>query len=157
MDQIIFGVANPAYCHPGVKDMAADRELVLLLLIRHFKKHGGLILPPLADALPVQDRYLLELQAAAAAERNLPDIHYANWYVFSVFLTSRMTASDLHVGARPTRHVRFRSSAVPRIAAAGRLERIGAAVRQVVDLVVEDSVGAEGTWERMLASSRKVG
>jgi|TARA_R110002003_G_scaffold225_2_gene16549 hypothetical protein len=79
LDQLIFGIANPGLCHPGVADLASDREMVALLLVRHFKKHGGLILPPLEAARTLQDAHVRVVREDLAAGRQPSPMHYPNW------------------------------------------------------------------------------
>jgi len=79
---VIFGVTHPDLCHPGVKDICGNRELVLLLTVRHFKKSGGIVLPPLPSASALQDAHAQGVRADIAANREPGQMHYANWYVF---------------------------------------------------------------------------
>ncbi|KAF2822331.1 hypothetical protein CC86DRAFT_329822 [Ophiobolus disseminans] len=90
LDQVIFGLANPDMCHPGIQDIAQDRELVVLLLVRHLKKFGGLVLPPLPAARDLQDAHRQTVAADMAAGREPAQMHYPNWYVFKapIFETS---------------------------------------------------------------------
>jgi hypothetical protein len=85
LDQVIFGLAYPKLCHEGVKDIAEDREMVILLLIRHFKKHGGLVLPPMGPALSLQEKHVEVVRQDIAAGRMPSRMYYPKWYVFSSF------------------------------------------------------------------------
>ncbi|KAG9194025.1 hypothetical protein G6011_04060 [Alternaria panax] len=55
MDQIIWGMTHPKDINPGVASIVANTALVDLLLVRHYKKWGGLVLPPLQAARGLQD------------------------------------------------------------------------------------------------------
>jgi hypothetical protein len=79
LDQVIFGVAYPDLCHPGVQDIAQDREFLALILVRHFKKFGGLVLPPLEEARKLQEGHVPVVRADVAAGREASQIHYPNW------------------------------------------------------------------------------
>jgi hypothetical protein len=80
LDQVIFCIAHPKLpCHSHVKDIAENRELVVLLLVRHFRKHGGLILPPLAAAVELQEAHVRIMEADIAAGRKPAMMHYPNW------------------------------------------------------------------------------
>ncbi|KAH3950033.1 hypothetical protein HBI56_008880 [Parastagonospora nodorum] len=79
LDQVIFGVQFPALCHPGVADFVDDRKLIALLLVRHFKNHGGLVLPPLDDAQPLSEEHAERLTRHMAAGGRYVPMHYPNW------------------------------------------------------------------------------
>ena len=81
LDQLIFGITHPALCHPGVKAFPQDRELVTLLLVRHFKKHGGLVLPPGQLARARHDAHEQTVRADLAAQRHPGHMVYPVWYV----------------------------------------------------------------------------
>jgi hypothetical protein len=91
LDQVIFGVVYPDLCHAGLKDIAQDRELIALLLVRHFKRFGGLVLPPLAVALKLQTEHELVVRADVAAGRWIGQIHYPNWWVTARIVRWRVT------------------------------------------------------------------
>ncbi|OWY46880.1 hypothetical protein AALT_g10151 [Alternaria alternata] len=57
MDQIIWGMTHPEDVHPGVASIVGNTALVDLLLVRHYKKWGGLLLPPLQAARRLQDAH----------------------------------------------------------------------------------------------------
>jgi hypothetical protein len=83
---LIYSIANPDDVHPGVADIIPHRSLVLMLLARHFKKHGGLCLPPRADVLSIQyafRRQREEMRAHHTPQDSLPIMNYPNWYVVS--------------------------------------------------------------------------
>jgi hypothetical protein len=79
LDQVIFGVQFPALCHPGVADFVDDKKLIALLLVRHFKNHGGLVLPPLDDAQPLSEGHAERLTRHMAAGGRYVPMHYPNW------------------------------------------------------------------------------
>jgi hypothetical protein len=83
MDQIIWGATHPDDCHPGVKSIIDNPALVDLLLIRHYKVHGGIALPPLKQARDLQAAH--EIVAAQEASQGLTwttgrsMMHYPLW------------------------------------------------------------------------------
>lgn len=79
LDQVIFGVQFPDLCHSGVRDIVDDRRLIALLLVRHFKKFGGLVLPPLAPAQELSTKHAQTVRADMAAGRQPAPMHYPNW------------------------------------------------------------------------------
>jgi hypothetical protein len=78
---VIFGITHPELCHPGIKDITEDRELVTLLLVRHSKKFGGLVLPPLPEVRPLEDAHAAAVQADLRAARKPIHMEYPVWYV----------------------------------------------------------------------------
>jgi hypothetical protein len=79
LDQVIFGIAYPNLCHPGIKDITEDRELIALFLVCHFKKFGGLVLPPLAAARTLQEAHEKLVRQDKAANRRMSLMHYPSW------------------------------------------------------------------------------
>jgi hypothetical protein len=79
LDQVIFGIQFPDLCHPGVREFVGDRRLVALLLVRHFKKSGGLVLPPLDGAQQLSEAHAQTVRADMAAGRQPMPMHYPNW------------------------------------------------------------------------------
>lgn len=83
MDQIIWGVTHPNDVHPGVASLVSNPALVDLLLIRHFKAHGGLVLPPLHSARELQAAHEVVAQNQVASGLNWGDgrtmMVYPNW------------------------------------------------------------------------------
>ncbi|KAH7066046.1 hypothetical protein BKA63DRAFT_584909 [Paraphoma chrysanthemicola] len=79
LDQVIFGVANPDLCHPALTDFIDNRQLIAVLLVRHFKKFGGLVLPPLQAARNIQDAHVQVVRAKKAAGEDPPFMAYPNW------------------------------------------------------------------------------
>ncbi|KAI4951971.1 hypothetical protein J4E91_003433 [Alternaria rosae] len=83
MDQIIWGITHRDDCHPGVESIIGNLALVDLLLVRHFKKWGGLVLPPLRAARGLQDAH--EVVADQEKQRGLTWasgrslMKYPNW------------------------------------------------------------------------------
>ncbi|KAF1916659.1 hypothetical protein BDU57DRAFT_497495 [Ampelomyces quisqualis] len=84
LDQVVFGIACPELCHRGVKDVVDNRRLVALLLMRHFKKFGGLCLPPLEAGREAHAKNVKHVKADMAARREPTLVHYPNWYVWNV-------------------------------------------------------------------------
>jgi hypothetical protein len=74
---------HPDDCHPGVESIISNAALVDLLLVRHYKKWGGLVLPPLQAARGLQDAY--EVFAEQEKQRGLTWasgrslMKYPNW------------------------------------------------------------------------------
>jgi hypothetical protein len=68
MDQIIGGMTHPDDCHPGVQFIVNQPLLIDLAMIRHFRAHGGIALPPLDPARKRQDAF--EIVAAEEASQN---------------------------------------------------------------------------------------
>jgi hypothetical protein len=79
LDQVIFGIQFPKLCHPGVADIVGDRRLVALLLVRHFKKFGGLVLPPLDGTQELAQIHAKVLEKDMEAGRFYTAMHYPNW------------------------------------------------------------------------------
>jgi len=83
MDQIVWGVTHRDDCHPGVESIVNNAALVDLLLVRHYKKWGGLVLPPLQAARGLQDAH--EVVAEQEKQRGMTWasgrllMKYPNW------------------------------------------------------------------------------
>jgi hypothetical protein len=83
MDQIIWGMTHRDDVHPGIASIVANAALVDLLLVRHYKKWGGLVLPPLQAARGLQDSQ--EVAAEQEKQRGLTwasgrsMMKYPNW------------------------------------------------------------------------------
>ncbi|RMZ68464.1 hypothetical protein GMOD_00008170 [Pyrenophora seminiperda CCB06] len=83
LDQIIWGMTHPHDANPGVQDIIEMPVLVDILLVRHFRRHGGLVLPPLEEARKVVE--VAEVRAVRekaeglrwGAGREL--VRYPNW------------------------------------------------------------------------------
>jgi hypothetical protein len=75
-----------------------NRSMVEMLLYRHYQRHGGLILPPMAPAVEAMRTHETAVQQVREeygrrTGRKLPDemmprIQFPNWSVLSVFLRS---------------------------------------------------------------------
>lgn len=50
IDQLVWAVTHPADAHSQIRRDLLDHFFVAVLLIRHFKRSGGLVLPPLLAA-----------------------------------------------------------------------------------------------------------
>jgi hypothetical protein len=83
MDQIIWGMTHRDDVHPGIASIVSNTALVDLLLVRHYKKWGGLVLPPLQAARGLQDSQ--EVVAEQEKQRGLTwasgrsMMKYPNW------------------------------------------------------------------------------
>ncbi|KAH6882491.1 hypothetical protein BKA58DRAFT_434251 [Alternaria rosae] len=83
MDQIIWGINHRDDCHPGVESIIGNLALVDLLVVRHFKKWGGLVLSPLRAAQGLQNPH--EVVADQQKQRGLTWasgrslMKYPNW------------------------------------------------------------------------------
>lgn len=81
VDQLIWGVTHPNDAHPGLRRHFADTFFVAVLLIRHFKYHGGLVLPPLQAARIKQAVHETLVASEKALNRSTETLfmHYPNW------------------------------------------------------------------------------
>jgi hypothetical protein len=83
MDQIIWGMTHPDDIHPGVASIVENPALVDLLLVCHYKKWGGLVLPPLQAARILQDAHEVlaekEKQQGLTWTNGRSLIKYPNW------------------------------------------------------------------------------
>jgi hypothetical protein len=79
LDEVIFGIVCPDLCHEGVRDFVHDRELVALLLFRHFKKFGGLVLPPHPEVRDMQAAHEDVVRADVTVGRQRTVMRYPNW------------------------------------------------------------------------------
>ncbi|KAJ4392507.1 hypothetical protein N0V91_011384 [Didymella pomorum] len=57
-DQLVWVLTHPGSAHAGVRRDFDNAFFVAVLLIRHFKYHGGLVLPPLRAARVKQEIHL---------------------------------------------------------------------------------------------------
>lgn len=51
INELILRIANPDLGHSSMDSIRQNRSLVEMLLYRHYQRHGGLVLPPLAPAV----------------------------------------------------------------------------------------------------------
>jgi hypothetical protein len=79
LDQVIFGIVYLKLCSPGIKDIAQDRELVALLLVRHFKNFDSLALPPLAAASDVKKAHDKVVKADIVAGHEMRPTCCTKW------------------------------------------------------------------------------
>jgi hypothetical protein len=79
LDQVIFGIVYPDLCNPGIRDITKDREMIAILLVRHFKRFGGLVLPPLDAALKLQEEHERVVRLDLKKGREAKWMHYPNW------------------------------------------------------------------------------
>lgn len=59
-------LSNEKFAHPAMSNIARNLSMVELLLYRHGKNHGGVLLPPMAPANKVLQEY--EVTVAQARE-----------------------------------------------------------------------------------------
>ncbi|KAL1603107.1 hypothetical protein SLS59_004764 [Nothophoma quercina] len=81
-DQLIWGLTHRNDAHPGVRsDLDSDFFFIIVLLIRHFKYYGGLVLPPMQAARVKQAVHeaLVESEKALNRSTELLFMHYPNW------------------------------------------------------------------------------
>lgn len=82
VDQLIWGLTHRNDAHPGVRsDLDSDLFFIIVLLIRHFKYYGGLVLPPMQAARVKQAVHeaLVESEKALNRSTELLFMHYPNW------------------------------------------------------------------------------
>lgn len=82
LDQLVWAIAHPDKGHPGVRADIGDRFFIAVLLIRHFKHHGGLVLPNLEAARikeAAHEALITSHQTLGRPTENLM-MHYPNWY-----------------------------------------------------------------------------
>jgi len=85
LDLIIWRITHPNDIQPGVRRIVENPALVDLLLIRHYKAHGGIALPPLKAARDLVDAHEIDARQKAAADRtwaakNRSIMNYPMWY-----------------------------------------------------------------------------
>ncbi|KAF2124581.1 hypothetical protein P153DRAFT_390620 [Dothidotthia symphoricarpi CBS 119687] len=78
---LVYAITNPhLHHHARMRDIMRNREVVALLLVRHYENHGGLILPPMSEGRRANEEYAREVAKAAASGRQVGyDIAYPNW------------------------------------------------------------------------------
>lgn len=82
IDQLIWGLTHPSDAHLGVRDdLHNDHFFIAVLLIRHFKYHGGLVLPPLQAARSKQAVHEALVASEKALNHSIETLfmHYPNW------------------------------------------------------------------------------
>ncbi|KAJ4330347.1 hypothetical protein N0V87_010073 [Didymella glomerata] len=81
VDQLVWGLTHPDAAHRGVRRDFDDPFFIAVLLIRHFKYHGGLILPPLRAARVKQELHeaLLASEKALNRSTEMLFMYYPNW------------------------------------------------------------------------------
>ncbi|KAF2622419.1 hypothetical protein BU25DRAFT_462953 [Macroventuria anomochaeta] len=82
VDQLIWGLTHQDDAHPEVHgDLYNDHFFVAVLLIRHFKYHGGLVLPPLQAARIKQAVHETLVASEKALNHSTETLfmHYPNW------------------------------------------------------------------------------
>ena len=66
--------------HEGMVPIARHPEMVALLLIRHYRIYGGLVLPPLPAARQANLDYAEQVASAQACGQEVGfPIHYPSW------------------------------------------------------------------------------
>lgn len=81
IDQLVWGLTHPDNAHAGVRRDFDDSFFIAVLLIRHFKYHGGLILPPLQAARTKQEIHETLIISEKALNRSTEALfmYYPNW------------------------------------------------------------------------------
>ncbi|KAF3029175.1 hypothetical protein E8E12_000832 [Didymella heteroderae] len=81
VDQLVWGLTHPDDAHPGVCHDFSDTFFIAVLLVRHFKYHGGLILPPLQAARVKQATHETLVASEKALNHSIEMLfmHYPNW------------------------------------------------------------------------------
>lgn len=81
VDQLVWGLTHRDDAHPGVRCDFDDPFFIAVLLIRQFKYHGGLVLPPLQAARVKQDNHATLLASEKALNRSTEMLfmYYPNW------------------------------------------------------------------------------
>lgn len=77
----MWAVTHPNDAHPQIRRDLDDKFFIAVLLIRHFKYRGGLVLPPLLAARVRQDAHEEVLRREKEAGRNVDSIfiRYPKW------------------------------------------------------------------------------
>ncbi|KAF1352822.1 hypothetical protein EJ07DRAFT_35110, partial [Lizonia empirigonia] len=57
MDELVLYLVRPQQADQNMATIARDRRLIMMLLYRHYQRHGGLILPPIATARQAADKH----------------------------------------------------------------------------------------------------
>ncbi|KAF9690675.1 hypothetical protein EKO04_011349 [Ascochyta lentis] len=81
LDQLVWAITHPSDSHPGVQRDVGDRFFIAVLLIRHFKHHGGLVLPNLQAARSKEAAHQTLIDSYKARRQSTNDLlmHYPNW------------------------------------------------------------------------------
>ncbi|KAJ4357115.1 hypothetical protein N0V95_002771 [Ascochyta clinopodiicola] len=81
LDQLIWAIAHPIDGHPGVQRDVDDRFFVAVLLVHHFKHHGGLVLPNLQAVRSKEAAHQALIDGYKARGHSSIDLmmHYPNW------------------------------------------------------------------------------
>jgi hypothetical protein len=81
MDQLVWAVTHPEDAHSKIRRDLSDVFFIAVLLIRHFKHNGGIILPPLLAARVTQDAHEEVLRKEKEAGRGVENvfIRYPKW------------------------------------------------------------------------------
>jgi len=81
VDQLVWAVTHPADAHSKIRQDLLDVFFIAVLLIRHFKRGRGIVLPPLLAARVVQDTHEEVLGREKEAGRGVEGvfIHYPKW------------------------------------------------------------------------------
>lgn len=78
----MFFLISPAFGDQSFAEVAGNAHLVRMILYRHYQRHGGLILPPRAEAQQVVQAHVAALQTArqqGVPEGQLPRIAFPRW------------------------------------------------------------------------------
>lgn len=75
-------LVRPQQADHNMATIARDRRLIMMLLYRHYQRHGGLILSPIATARQAVDIHALAVKSArqqGVLEDQLPRVIFPNW------------------------------------------------------------------------------
>ncbi|KZM25787.1 uncharacterized protein EKO05_0002533 [Ascochyta rabiei] len=81
LDQLVWAIVHPDDGHPGVQQDVDDRFFVAVLLVHHFKHHGGLVLPNLEAARSKEAAHQILVDSYKVRGNSSTDLmmHYPNW------------------------------------------------------------------------------
>lgn len=82
MDELILFLTHPQQADQNMATIAQDRRLVEILLYRHYQRHGGLVLPPIAGARAAIEHHAQAVQVAYQQEVPVqyhPRVVFPNW------------------------------------------------------------------------------
>jgi hypothetical protein len=85
LDYVIWGATHPSDIPAGINSIVENPALIDLLLIRQFKAHGGILLPPLQSARQLQETHervaIDEVRQGLTWGHGRTMMQYPNWYV----------------------------------------------------------------------------
>ncbi|KAH6639584.1 hypothetical protein C7974DRAFT_410544 [Boeremia exigua] len=105
MDELVLYLARPEQADKTMSSIAQDRRLITILLYRHYQRHGGLVLPPTADARQAIDYHASAIEIACqqgVQKRHLPRVVFPNWTFGTESVSTLGNFADLTARARGT-------------------------------------------------------